>query len=61
MVNQVYVEMLAYKIFLKQINPNTQKEFTVDDVKKEEYKNPVLEFVNKLKLESEAKKDDINA
>lgn len=48
MINNTYVEMLAYKIFLKQINPNTSKEFTIEDIKKEEYKQPVQVKISEL-------------
>lgn len=55
MINPVFVDMFAYKIFSKEINPLTNKEFIIEDVKKEEYKQPIL---NKIKnLEDEAKKD----
>ncbi|MGL5327870.1 MAG: hypothetical protein ACRDD7_01290 [Peptostreptococcaceae bacterium] len=48
MVDNNFVEMLAFKILNKQINPNTNNPFTIDDIKKEEYKNPVKLKINEL-------------
>lgn len=48
MINNIFVEMLAYKIFNKEINPNTSKEFVINDVKKEEYKPYILERIKEL-------------
>lgn len=51
MINNIYVEMLANKIFNKEINPNTKDIFKVDDIKKTEYVNPILDRINKLEIE----------
>lgn len=48
MVNNIYVEMIANKIFLKEINPNTNEEFKIEDIKKEEYKQPILDKIKEL-------------
>lgn len=53
MINPIYVDMFAYKIFNKEINPLTQKEFCIEDVKKEEYKQPVKQKIEQLILEQE--------
>ena len=63
MVNNIYVEMLATKIFTKEINPNTGQEFKIEDVKKEDYKQPILlkiEELEKTKKESEQNETNIN-
>lgn len=56
MINKIYVDMLALKIFNTEINPTTNKPFEINDIKKEEYKEPVslriVELEN-LKKESE--------
>lgn len=46
MINEIYVEMLATKIFDGEMNPNTSLPFMIEDIKKEEYIEPV-----KAKLE----------
>lgn len=51
MINNIYVEMLANKIFNKEINPNTKDIFKVDDIKKTEYVNPILDRINELEIE----------
>lgn len=51
MINQIYVDMLAYKIFTKEINPLTGKPFAIEDVKKEEYKPYILEKIKVLEEE----------
>lgn len=51
MINQIYVDMLAYKIFTKEINPLTDKPFEIEDVKKEEYKPYILEKIKVLEEE----------
>lgn len=48
MVDNNFVEMLALKILSKQINPNTSKEFCINDIKKEEYKEPVRLKIKEL-------------
>lgn len=63
MINNIYVEMLATKIFLKEINPKTGQDFKIEDVKKEEYKQPILLKVaelEKIKRESEKNETNIN-
>lgn len=55
MINNIYVEMLAIKIFNKEINPTTGKPFIVEDIKKEEYKTPVQEMVDKFIKEEKPK------
>lgn len=55
MINNIYVEMLATKIFMKEINPNTKEGFKIEDIKREEYKQPILlkvEELEKIKKES---------
>lgn len=54
MINVNFVNMLADKIFSKEINPKTELPFTIDDVKKEEYKPYILDRINLLE---EAKKE----
>ena len=34
MINELYVEMLATKIFDEEVNPNTSLPFTLEDIKK---------------------------
>lgn len=51
MINNIYVDMLATKIYNKDINPLTKEEFSIEDVIKEEYKNPILEKIEELKKE----------
>lgn len=51
MIKNIYVEMLAIKIFSKEINPITNEVFNINDVKKEEYKVPILERIKKLESE----------
>lgn len=63
MINNIYVEMLATKIFLKEINPITKQVFKIEDVKKEEYKQLILlkvEELEKIKKESEKNESIIN-
>lgn len=50
MINNIYVEMIATKIFLKEINPNTGQPFKIEDIKKEEYKQPILFKIEELSL-----------
>lgn len=52
MINKIYVDIFAYKIFTKELNPLTSKPFTIDDVKKQEYKPYILD---KIKLLNEEK------
>lgn len=49
MISNIFVEMLAIKIKNKEINPNTGEEFKIEDIKKEEYRNPILEKIEELK------------
>lgn len=51
MIKNIYVEMLAIKIFSKEINPITNEVFNINDVKKEEYKVPILERIKILESE----------
>lgn len=46
MINEFYVECLAKKILTKEINPYTNNPFCLEDIKKEEYIEPV-----KMKIE----------
>lgn len=46
MINEFYVECLANKILTKEINPYTNNPFCLEDIKKEEYIEPV-----KVKIE----------
>ena len=46
MINEFYVECLAKKILTKEINPYTNNPFCIEDIKKEEYIEPV-----KMKIE----------
>lgn len=46
MINEFYVECLANKILTKKINPYTNNPFCIEDIKKEEYIEPV-----KMKIE----------
>lgn len=46
MINEFYVECLANKILTKEINPYTNNPFCLEDIKKEEYIEPV-----KMKIE----------
>lgn len=46
MINEFYVECLANKILTKEINPYTNNPFCIEDIKKEEYIEPV-----KIKIE----------
>lgn len=46
MINEFYVECLANKILTKEINLYTNNPFCIEDIKKEEYIEPV-----KMKIE----------
>lgn len=46
MISEFYVECLANKILTKEINPYTNNPFCIEDIKKEEYIEPV-----KMKIE----------
>lgn len=46
MISEFYVECLANKILNKEINPYTNNPFCIEDIKKEEYIEPV-----KMKIE----------
>ena len=48
MINEIYVEMLATKIQTKEINPNTNEAFKIEDILKEEYKEPILNKIKEL-------------
>lgn len=56
MVDNNYVEILAIKIFTNEINPKTGKPFILEDIKKEEYKQPVSERIKQL--DEEKKQND---
>lgn len=53
MINNIYVEMLATKIFAKEINPKTGLEFNIEDVKKSDYISPVLDRIKQLEVDIE--------
>lgn len=46
MISEFYVECLSKKIINKEINPYTNNPFCLEDIKKEEYIEPV-----KMKIE----------
>lgn len=51
MINIIYVEMLAIKIYKKEVNPMTSLPFVIGDVKIETYKKPILDKIKELELE----------
>lgn len=53
MINEFYVECLANKILTKEINPYTNNPFCIEDIKKEEYIEPV-----KMKIEEMGELDN---
>ena len=53
MINNFYVECLAKKIINKEINPYTNNLFCLEDIKKEEYIEPV-----KIKIEEMGELDN---
>lgn len=59
MINNIYVDMLAIKIFTEEINPMTREKFKIDDIKIEEYKAPVLIKIKELEKEKEETKEAI--
>lgn len=48
MINEFYVECLANKILNKEINPYTDNPFCIEDIKKEEYTEPVQKLINEM-------------
>ncbi|MFR2528704.1 MAG: hypothetical protein ACLS9F_13680 [Clostridium paraputrificum] len=48
MINEFYVECLANKILTKEINPYTNNPFCLEDIKKEEYIEPVKVKIEKM-------------
>lgn len=53
MISEFYVECLAKKIINKEINPYTNNPFCLEDIKKEEYIEPV-----KVKIEEMGELDN---
>lgn len=53
MISEFYVECLAKKILTKEINPYTDNPFCLEDIKKEEYIEPV-----KMKIEEMGELDN---
>ena len=53
MISEFYVECLAKKILTKEINPYTYNPFCLEDIKKEEYIEPV-----KMKIEEMGELDN---
>lgn len=53
MISEFYVECLAKKIINKEINPYTNNPFCIEDIKKEEYIEPV-----KMKIEEMGELDN---
>lgn len=53
MISEFYVECLAKKIINKEINPYTNNPFCLEDIKKEEYIEPV-----KMKIEEMGELDN---
>jgi hypothetical protein len=54
MINEFYVECLANKILTKEINPYTNNPFCIEDIKKQEYIEPV-----KMKIEEMGELDNV--
>lgn len=48
MISEFYVECLANKILTKEINPYTNNPFCIEDIKKEEYIEPVKIKINEM-------------
>ncbi|WP_338433466.1 hypothetical protein [Clostridium tyrobutyricum] len=46
MVNNILVEILVNKIRNKEINPNTNKPFCIEDIKIQEYEEVVRQDLN---------------
>lgn len=57
MINEFYVECLAKKILTKEINPYTNNPFCLEDIKKEEYIEPVKQKI----MEMEDNKNEFEA
>lgn len=53
MVNVEFAKMLARKIYKEEINPNTGVAFVIGDIKKEEYIEPVKDFIEQFKEKGE--------
>lgn len=53
MISEFYTECLAKKIINKEINPYTNNPFCIEDIKKEEYIEPV-----KMKIEEMGELDN---
>lgn len=56
MINQIYVDLLSLKIFTNEINPKTNFAFSIDDILREEYKQPVLDKI-KILVEEQSRKE----
>lgn len=56
MINIDFVKMLARKISNKEINPKTNLPFCIEDIKKEEYINPVQEEIKAIEVMKEGEK-----
>jgi hypothetical protein len=48
MINEFYVECLANKILTKEINLYTNNPFCIEDIKKEEYIEPVKQKIMEM-------------
>ena len=48
MIIEFYVECLANKILTKEINPYTDNPFCIEDIKKEEYIEPVKQKIMEM-------------
>lgn len=48
MISEFYTECLAKKIINKEINPYTNNPFCIEDIKKEEYIEPVKIKINEM-------------
>lgn len=57
MISEFYTECLAKKIINKEINPYTNNPFCLEDIKKEEYIEPVQKLINEMGV----KKNEIKA
>lgn len=60
MINPVFVDMLAIKIFTKEINPLTNKPFEINNIKKDEYKQPILNKIEELKIAKDLERSKEN-
>lgn len=59
MISEFYVECLAKKIINKEINPYTNNPFCLEDIKKEEYIEPVKMKIEEMgELDNEISKEN---